>query len=164
MLGFSLASCGGHTTGSAITTGSGSGGSEAQTSSGGNPDATAIEVEGSTSGGSGGGNEDGCGVGCKDADGSADSGTGLPAPTHCVSSTRYATVEPCPQLAQGVPYRIFECDSDCLAFASVYDGPRCVVGGWTDANVTPLTEAGTIVLCCPGDLDASSFECEPPFM
>jgi hypothetical protein len=27
-----------------------------------------------------------------------------------------------------------------------------------------LTDADTIVLCCPGDLDASSFECEPPFM
>jgi hypothetical protein len=67
-------------------------------------------------------------------------------------------------MGQETPYRTFECDPDCLGFASVYGGPRCVVGGWTDANVTPLTEAGTIVLCCPGELDASSFECEPPFM
>jgi len=98
-------------------------------------------------------------------DGSADSGTGvMPGPTHCVSSTQFAAAEPCPQMAEAGPYRIFECDPDCIGFASVYGGPRCAVGGWTDANVTPLTDADTIVLCCPGDLDASSFECEPPFM
>jgi hypothetical protein len=95
----------------------------------------------------------------------ADSGMAGPGSTMCIPRTRYVAAEPCPSMEGGNPYTTFECTADCLEFHALSNvtNVTCKVGGVTDANVTPLTDADTIVLCCPGEWDAAALPCEPPF-
>jgi len=96
------------------------------------------------------------------SDSAADSGTGTPGSAVCTPSTRYVAAEPCPSTNGEDPYTTFECAAYCLEFHSI-SNVSCKVGGSTDANVTPLTDADTIVLCCPGEWDGAALPCEPPF-
>jgi hypothetical protein len=85
----------------------------------------------------------------------------------CVRSTRYAGVEPCP--ADGGPFVSFECGGLCLEFVTLL-GPGmnmlCQLGGSTADGAIPITDAGTIVACCPPASSQLStpVRCEGPFM
>jgi|HubBroStandDraft_2_1064218.scaffolds.fasta_scaffold164031_3 hypothetical protein len=97
-----------------------------------------------------------------DAGEDGDGAFGVPGAV-CVPSEQYADEEPCPSTEAGTPHTTFTCDILCYSFHSLLVGPAtvgavCAVGGMGEAGqgaVVPVTEAGTIVLCCPGVWDAA---------
>jgi len=94
-------------------------------------------------------------------DGVGDGAFGAPGAL-CVPSEQYAEAEPCPPIEAGTMHTTFSCDEVCYSFHRVLtgpvNGPVCAVGGFGEAGpgaVIPYTEAGTVVLCCPGVWDAA---------
>jgi hypothetical protein len=93
-------------------------------------------------------------------------GSASPGFLSCVPTTRYADDEPCP--AGGGPFVRYECGGSCLEFVTLL-GPvrvQCLLGGSMDGGNVPLTDAGTIVACCPPITGgwADPVPCEGPFM
>jgi hypothetical protein len=90
----------------------------------------------------------------EDGDDSAFGGTG----GLCIPSDQYSAAESCPPIEAGTLHTTFSCDLVCYSVHRILDGPLCAVGGFGEAGpaaVIPVTEAGTIVLCCPGVWDAA---------
>jgi len=96
-------------------------------------------------------------------DGEGDGAFGAPGAV-CVPSEQYAEAEPCPPTEAGTLHTTFSCNVVCYSFHSLLSGPAnvgpvCAVGGMVEAGqgaaIPPQTEAGTVVLCCPGVWDAA---------